>query len=111
VRSRFLSPQAAQVAGCSYRQLDSWVRAGLVVPRVAASGSGSRREFDFPGLVRASLLAELVAFGVPPGAARVDELLQRGEVSFGHGRLVVDVREFRKVVRSRVAELEGSWSG
>lgn len=42
----FTSRDTCQVAGVTYRQLDYWVRMGLVHPPVPASGSGSQRLFD-----------------------------------------------------------------
>jgi hypothetical protein len=36
----FSTHQAAWLAGCTYRQLDVWARAGLVVPRRELEGQG-----------------------------------------------------------------------
>lgn len=40
------APQVCRAFGLSYRQLDYWVREGLITPTVQAHGSGTRRVFD-----------------------------------------------------------------
>lgn len=40
------STALAQLAGCSYRQVDHWVRIGLLHPVLPYGGSGSRTRFD-----------------------------------------------------------------
>lgn len=40
------TPALVLLAGISYRQADFWTRAGLLVPRVPAAGSGSKRLYD-----------------------------------------------------------------
>lgn len=43
---RYSAVQAAELAGVSYRQLDYWVRVGLIDVSQQAQGSGTRRGFD-----------------------------------------------------------------
>lgn len=40
------SRDVCRLAGVTYRQLDYWVRGGLLLPPVPATGSGSQRLFD-----------------------------------------------------------------
>lgn len=40
------SPQACRITGITYRQLDYWIRTGVITPQVTADGSGSRRRFS-----------------------------------------------------------------
>lgn len=57
--------QAARAAGLSYRQLDYWIRNGVVDPEQPADGCGTARRFA-PCQVRALRLgAELNRLGAP----------------------------------------------
>lgn len=58
--------QLCRLAGCSYRQIDYWVRAGIVQPVQEASGSGSTRLFDEEGVRVARIVTRLSALGIPP---------------------------------------------
>lgn len=49
--------------GLTYRQMDHWVRRGVLVPLTGARGSGSRREFDELEIEVATTLRSLVKFG------------------------------------------------
>jgi DNA-binding transcriptional MerR regulator len=40
------SPEAARLAGCTYRQLDYWCRTDVLRPAIEANGSGSRRGYS-----------------------------------------------------------------
>lgn len=63
--------QAAEICGCSYRQIDYWVRSGLIPrPEVPANGPGSRRGFSLRDLVRARLIVELKKRGLPADTLR-----------------------------------------
>jgi hypothetical protein len=65
----YSSHDIARMVGCSYRQLDYWVRSGVISPLVAGEGSGSRRRWlpEQARIVR--MLADLAALG-----ARTDVL-------------------------------------
>lgn len=52
--------QAAALAGISYRQLDYWLRVGLLDSAVPGNGSGSRRRFDSRDVADARLAALLM---------------------------------------------------
>lgn len=56
-------------AGCTYRQLDFWTRAGYLVPARAAAGSGSQRLYAAAELVVARRMVALVRVGLAPQVA------------------------------------------
>lgn len=64
------SPQVLHFAGCSYRQLDYWVRTGVIEPERAARGSGSRRLFTERQAHGVRMVADLAALGAPSGVLR-----------------------------------------
>lgn len=51
----------ADATGVSYRQLDYWVRCGVIKPVVSAAGSGSQRGFDDTETLVIDRLAGLAA--------------------------------------------------
>lgn len=59
----FTSPAFAQAAGITYRELDYWVRRGVLVPASDASGSGNVRLFDEAELRVALIVGELRKMG------------------------------------------------
>lgn len=63
------SPAVCQRAGCTYRQLDFWVRCGYLHPARAATGSGSQRLFTEAEAAVAARLTRLVDAGLLPAAA------------------------------------------
>lgn len=60
----FSGPEAAQLAGISYRQLDYWARRGWIVPSPAGDDDG-RRSYSAADVVRLAALGHL-------GRSRVD---------------------------------------
>lgn len=56
--------EVARLAGVSYRQLDYWIRVGLVVPEREAAGSGSQRSFTAGHVPAVRACATLVQIGV-----------------------------------------------
>lgn len=76
--------EVCRIAGCTYRQLDYWIRTGLIFPAVQADGSGTRRQFSYDE-VRIAVAVTLLR---DSGIALIDR----------------DIAE-------RMAALEGSWSG
>lgn len=97
---------AADLAGCSYRQLDYWARTDLIRPSLHdAAGSGSRRRYAYPDVVRLCLVTSLVRGGsqlkslrghLPPASANLSSgyllITQRAMVHITEERLpaVVD---------------------
>lgn len=73
--------------GATYRQVDYWVRAGLVVPEVGATGSGSARRWTVEQVTRVNLLRVIVdAFttsGPRPNQTLLDALGRFMEVEPG----------------------------
>lgn len=59
------SPEVCTRAGCTYRQLDYWVRHGAITPTVAANGSGSQRRFTETDLVAVRVATRLSLLGAP----------------------------------------------
>lgn len=55
--------------GCTYRQLDYWVRKGYLRVPNATPGSGSWRTWPRREVVVAEKMARLVAAGIPPAVA------------------------------------------
>jgi predicted RNase H-like HicB family nuclease len=60
----YSSEEARRIAGITYRQLDSWTRAGLVRPQQAASGSGSARRWSPAQVVELQVIGDLRRAGV-----------------------------------------------
>jgi len=74
---------AARVVDATYRQLDYWIRTGLLPsPALPAQGKGSRRGFSFLDLIRARTVVRLKSGGASLQAIRrvVHELTQRYRV-------------------------------
>ena len=40
------TPEVAERAGVTYRQIDHWARIGLITPTIEADGPGSRRRWE-----------------------------------------------------------------
>src|SRR5689334_18674433 len=77
----YRGPTACHAAGISYRQLDYWVRTGLVVPSVRdATGSGSQRLYSFRDIVVLKVVKRLLDAGVSLQNIRkaIDTLRSRG---------------------------------
>jgi DNA-binding transcriptional MerR regulator len=73
-------------AAISYRQLDHWIRSGLV-PGVDCPGSGHRREFTYEGRQRVLTLARLTraGFSLSRAAKAARQLEQNGWADLGGG--------------------------
>ncbi len=75
-RSWYTTPEACQLAGVSYRQLDYWSRRGLLVPSITeADGSGSQRRYSSFDVAQARVLGRLSALGIKPGQIEDHETL------------------------------------
>lgn len=61
----FSGTKAASVVGISYRQLDYWARTDLIRPSLAdASGSGSRRLYNYRDLLELRVIKSLLDAGI-----------------------------------------------
>jgi DNA-binding transcriptional MerR regulator len=59
------SKRAAEIVGITYRQLDYWTRTDLVKPALgAATGSGSRRRYDYRNLLELRAVKTLLDAGI-----------------------------------------------
>lgn len=95
----FRGPQVCDLAGITYRQLDYWVRTGLLEPSVAyANGSGSQRLYSRSDIAVAKVIRGLVVDGRPHGSyatnrrlglARGVAPIVRSLVEAGYGRDLV----------------------
>ena len=109
----YSGPEAAEIAGISYRQLDYWARRGWVVPSRMAEEGVPRRLYTAPDIVRLAALGHL-------GRSRVDvatyaEATDRLRVSDAAAALVVwsihddDVRLVGAKELRRVASQPGRY--
>lgn len=60
----FSTPDAARMAGVSFRQLDYWSRVGVIVPETPAAGSGSARQFTGTQVRNIAMIGRLRELGV-----------------------------------------------
>lgn len=71
LRQRTVSArQAADLAGCTYRMLDYWLRTGVLRCTVEAAGSGSRRRFTVSDVAALQLVRRLRELDVPLDTVR-----------------------------------------
>jgi DNA-binding transcriptional MerR regulator len=67
----FSSKEVLEATGIRYRQLDYWIRCGIVCASGrAATGNGSRRLFTFTDLVEVRAVQKLTASGMRPKALK-----------------------------------------
>lgn len=65
MQQSFSGTKAAQIVGISYRQLDYWARTDLMRPSVCdASGSGSRRVYQYRDLLELRVIKNLLDAGI-----------------------------------------------
>lgn len=57
------SVEMCRLTGCSYRQLDYWTRARVIVPAVESNGPGSRRTFTERQVRNVRMVVQLAALG------------------------------------------------
>ena len=60
----FTAQDVVSYTNAKYRNIDHWVREGVIRPVMPARGSGSVRVYDFPALVAVRVLLDLREFGV-----------------------------------------------
>lgn len=86
----YSTPEVCALAGVTYRQVDYWVRTGIVGPSVKdASGSGSHRRWSFQDVVKVTIIARLLTIGVGIGHIRVIDALDGLEFTDESGVLLV----------------------
>ncbi|HEX9683706.1 MAG TPA: MerR family transcriptional regulator [Acidimicrobiales bacterium] len=91
----FSGKKAAEIAGITYRQLDHWARTELLTPSIQeAHGSGSRRQYSYPDLVKLRIIKKLRDTGLPMPRIRaaVETVADLGE-NLGSAQLVVSGNE------------------
>lgn len=59
------APKLARLVGCSYRQIDHWVRVGLLDVHTPARGSGTHRGFSLDDALFAGAFCVLHHAGAP----------------------------------------------
>lgn len=59
----YRSIEVCRIAGISYRQLDYWTRCGVLLPPMAANGSGTQRAYSELELNVACVCAQLAKVG------------------------------------------------
>lgn len=58
-------PKVCELAGITYRQLDYWIRTGLIAPSIAEGhGSGTQRRFSATDVREVRLVAALMSQGI-----------------------------------------------
>ena len=61
----YTGKRTAEIVGITYRQLDYWARTDLLRPSVAdASGSGSRRSYNYQDLLELKVIKTLLDAGI-----------------------------------------------
>ena len=66
----FTSKQAAEITGCTLRQLQYWREKGVVVPVVEATGKGRSVYYSQPDLVTLAAMEYCLSFGLSFEVAR-----------------------------------------
>lgn len=100
--------------GVTYRQLDYWVRTGIVHVSVDTAGGSRRRLFSFADVVEVRAVRSFVASGVKLATVRKAVEKMRSELSLGaslaNARLVTDGKAlFRfEPTADRMVKMDGS---
>lgn len=67
----FSGPQACEIVGITYRQLDYWASTKLLVPSLAAAkGSGTKRRYSYQDLLELKVIKRLLDGGISLKNAR-----------------------------------------
>jgi DNA-binding transcriptional MerR regulator len=89
----FSGRKAAEIVGITYRQLDYWARTDLIRPSlIDASGSGSRRQYDYRDLVELKVVKKLLDAGIRLESVRdvFAYLREHLDTDIGSAHLVID---------------------
>jgi DNA-binding transcriptional MerR regulator len=93
----FSAREVVDLAGVTYRQLDYWVRTGVVHVTIGTAGGARRRLFSFADVVEVRAVRTFVTSGVRLGTVRKAVERVRSELSSGASmasvRLVTDGKE------------------
>lgn len=60
----FSSKEAAEITGCTLRQLQYWREKGVIVPPISATGTGRSVYYSFSDLVELALMEYLLSLGL-----------------------------------------------
>jgi DNA-binding transcriptional MerR regulator len=115
----FRAPQACQIAGVTYRQLDYWARTDFIRPSVdSGKGSGSQRRYSYDDVLLLAAARAMLDGGMDLASIRrsVDvfrrhpELALSGEKvkvrSVGPLAITLDLGEVRGAVDRAIAATE-----
>lgn len=113
------SLDVCRIAGISYRQLDYWARTGLLVPTTRqAKGSGTQRLYTDADILRACVIATLLAAGFSLAGLReqVDGVMATADTGvgfFSHPNVVITVdigvlRERIELHKQQLAEQQAA---
>lgn len=88
----FTTIDVCRLAGCTYRQLDYWVRTGLITsPRINGLGSGRQREWETVNVVEAVIISRLSRVGIRVGKLRDTDVFDLAESLMEDLRDVVEL--------------------
>lgn len=103
----FSAPEAAALAGVTYRQVDYWARRGWIVPSHATEGPDRRRTYALPGVIRLGALGHLgrsgldvAGYGTATGRLDVPERAGFVIVWETTSKRVSRARDLRRLVRT-----------
>lgn len=88
------SADVCHIADCTYRQLDYWVRSGLITPNdtLTETGSGKARRWDLESVLEAIIIAHLARAGVD-----IARLRDADTVDFAR-RLIEDLNDVLELI-------------
>lgn len=93
VNEMLSASEMTDAVGCSYRQLDYWIRHRVLEPAVGAAGTGSGRRFDAGQVRVVRLVAALASLGAKSGVlARAAAAAERLPPNEWFGTAYVDRR-------------------
>jgi DNA-binding transcriptional MerR regulator len=68
----YFTTEVIHLTGLTFRQIDYWCRVGIIVPKVEADGSGTKREFSIEQVRAIALCRRLADLGMrAPGLTEV----------------------------------------
>ncbi len=109
----YSSAETAAKAGVTYRQLDYWVRNGLIVPSVSqANGQGTRRQFSAEDVRRVWVVGQFTQQDCKSPVRTLDgindlHIPSRGYVVAAVDGGGVEVLTSKTMVQQRFTELDG----
>lgn len=80
--------EVCDLAGVTYRQLDYWVRTGMIRPSIRnALGSGHFRRWDDEDVVLVQAVAEQLRRGI----RSIDDAFEQAAISLGHRTVMLSI--------------------